>query len=73
MHLKTEAVMLNAGGAFPFLLALRLVSSRLAKASWLPVPTQNTACILHLSETQHLKGGALLPLATGFLYFQKKY
>lgn len=65
------AVMPNAGGAF--LPALSLVSSRLAKASWLPIPTQKTACILHLTETQHLKGEALLPFETGFLFIQKEY
>lgn len=71
MHLEAGAVMPNADGIF--LLALFLVSSRLAKANWLPIPTQNTACIFPLTETQHLKGEALLPFGTGFLYIQKKY
>lgn len=71
MHLEAGAIVTNAGRAF--LLALFLVSSRLAKASWLPIPTQKTAWALHLIETQHLKGEALLPFGTGFLYIQRKY
>lgn len=68
--LGARAVMPNAGGAF--LLALFLVSSRLAKASWLPIPTQKPACVLHLTDPRHLAGEAMLPFGTGFLSIQKK-